>query len=62
MKILFACDLDDTLIHSYKHKNSRDICIELLKGSEQSYISEKTLFLLRQVVKQLFLFQLQHVQ
>ncbi len=38
-KILFTCDLDNTLIHSYKHKRNYDICIEWIKGKEQGFIS-----------------------
>ena len=40
-KILFASDLDNTLIHSYKHKRENDICIELLRGSEQGFMSRR---------------------
>ncbi len=51
MEILFACDLDNTLIHSYKHKASGDICIEMVGEREQSFISPKTYELLKEVVK-----------
>lgn len=49
--VLFACDLDNTLIHSYKHKRPGDLCIEYIDGKEQGYINEKTLGLLKQVIK-----------
>ena len=51
MEYLFACDLDNTLIHSYKHKTDGDICIEIYNGREQSFISSRVAELLREVVK-----------
>ena len=38
-KILLACDLDNTLIHSYKQKQDEDVCIEWIQGREQGFIS-----------------------
>ena len=35
-KVILACDLDNTLIHSYKHKKDDDICIEFIKEKEQA--------------------------
>ena len=49
-KILFACDLDNTLIHSWKHKREGDICVEWLNGNEQGYIAEDTCEMLRKVM------------
>ena len=40
-KILLASDLDNTLIHSYKHKRDGDMCVELLNGEQQGFMSEK---------------------
>lgn len=40
-KILLACDLDNTLIHSYKHRREGDICVELLRGAEQGFMSRR---------------------
>ena len=40
-KILLASDLDNTLIHSYKHKREGDICVEMLNGAEQGLMSAK---------------------
>ena len=40
-KILLASDLDNTLIHSYKHKREGDICVEMLNGAEQGFMSGK---------------------
>ena len=51
MKYLFACDLDNTLIHSYKHKTDDDICIEIYNGREQSFISSRAVELLKEVIK-----------
>ncbi|MBQ3078611.1 MAG: haloacid dehalogenase [Clostridia bacterium] len=47
--ILFACDLDNTLIHSYKHKKDGDICVEWIDGKEQGYMSKEVLALLRRI-------------
>ena len=39
-KIVLACDLDNTIIHSYKHKTDGDICIEYKEGKEQGFIPQ----------------------
>ena len=49
MKILFACDLDGTLIHSYKKRRENDICVEIYDGREQSFISPRELALLKKI-------------
>ena len=49
MKILFACDLDNTLIHSHKTRHADDICVELYEGREQSFISRRALDLLKRI-------------
>lgn len=49
MKILFACDLDNTLIHSYKKRRENDICVEIYEKREQSFISAKNLDLLKKI-------------
>ncbi len=54
MKILFACDLDNTLIHSYKHRAENDICVEICEGREQSFISPEALDLLKKISAQIF--------
>ena len=54
-KNLFACDLDNTLIHSYKHRADGDICIEIYNGREQSFISCRVAELLKNITKK-FLF------
>lgn len=48
-KTILACDLDNTLIYSYKHRTPDDACVELLEGQEQSFITAKTLVQLRQL-------------
>lgn len=48
-KILFACDLDNTLIHSLKHKKDDDVCIERIGDKEQGFMSQRTLELLNQL-------------
>lgn len=42
MSILFACDLDNTLLYSYKKRQDDFICIELNKGREQGFMSKHT--------------------
>ena len=54
MKILFACDLDNTLIHSYKHRRAEDICVEIFDGREQSFISPRALDLLKKFSARIF--------
>ena len=50
-KILFACDLDNTLVHSYKHRQTDDLCIELINNREQGFIPNKSSVLLEKVIK-----------
>ena len=54
-KNLFACDLDNTLIHSYKHRADGDICVEIYNGREQIFISCRVAELLKSITKK-FLF------
>ena len=49
MIILFACDLDGTLIHSHKKRRADDICVEIYDGREQSFISEREFVLLKEI-------------
>ncbi|MBQ3337074.1 MAG: HAD hydrolase family protein [Selenomonadaceae bacterium] len=53
-KILFTCDLDNTLIHSYKHRRPDDICVELYDGRAQSFISPRALELLKEIAARIF--------
>ncbi|MBR3051807.1 MAG: HAD hydrolase family protein [Selenomonadaceae bacterium] len=53
MKILFACDLDNTLIHSYKKRRADDICVEIYDGHEQSFISPRALELVKKIAAQI---------
>lgn len=41
-KILFASDIDNTLLYSYKKKENGFICIEINKGREQGFMTRKT--------------------
>ena len=52
-KVLFACDLDNTLIHSYKRRRADDICVEIYDGHEQSFISPKSLDLLKKIAEKI---------
>lgn len=47
--ILFASDLDNTLLFSHKHKCDTDQCVEYLNGNEQGFCTRRTLELLAQV-------------
>ncbi|MBR7025516.1 MAG: HAD hydrolase family protein [Selenomonadaceae bacterium] len=53
MKILFACDLDNTLIHSYKKFRAGDICVEIYDGREQSFISPEAFDLLKTIASKI---------
>lgn len=52
-KILFACDLDNTLIHSHKHRADGDICIEIYNDKEQSFISCRAVELLKEIAQKI---------
>lgn len=46
--ILFCCDLDNTLIYSYKHElKQKKRCVELYQGREISFMTEDTYRLLK---------------
>lgn len=53
MTKLFACDLDNTLIHSHKLRRPDDICVELYDGREQSFMSPRALELLKKIAAQI---------
>ena len=36
---LFLSDLDNTLLYSYKHRATDDVCIEYNKGKEQGFMT-----------------------
>jgi hydroxymethylpyrimidine pyrophosphatase-like HAD family hydrolase len=48
-KILFACDLDNTLLYSFNHKQNGDSCVELLQGKEQGYMSKGCLEMIKKI-------------
>lgn len=41
-KLLFASDIDNTLMFSHRHKADTDICIEYLDGKEQGFVTKDT--------------------
>ncbi|MBR3457026.1 MAG: haloacid dehalogenase [Selenomonadaceae bacterium] len=47
--IWFASDLDNTLIHSYKHRRKEDQCVEWLNGAEQSFMTRTSIQLLKRI-------------
>lgn len=49
-KLLFACDLDNTLIHSHKYKTDSDICVEYYQGRPQSFLSQKAVVLFQELI------------
>ncbi len=49
-KLLFACDMDNTLIHSHRYRQEGDICVELYEGREQSFMSPRAVELLTEVM------------
>lgn len=51
MPILFACDLDNTLLYSYKHKMNGDICVEMNNGQEQGFMSPKSYEMLYELLQ-----------
>lgn len=54
-KILFACDLDNTIIRSFKKKKDGDICIEHIHEKEQGYIDQTAVKYLAELEKKLIL-------
>lgn len=40
MRKVFATDLDNTLIYSYKHRLKSDVCVETRLGKEQGFMSK----------------------
>lgn len=47
--VLFACDLDNTLLYSYKHRKAEDVCVEMVCGKEQGFMTPRAAELLRAV-------------
>jgi len=47
--MLFASDLDNTLIHSYKAAKTGAICVEVYGGKELSYMTPEAFTLLKEV-------------
>ena len=49
-KFLFASDLDNTLVYSYKYRKENDVCVEYLDGNEQSFMTPRAIEMLSDVV------------
>lgn len=47
--IIFACDLDNTLIHSYKKAQKDDICVEKKASKELSFMSKEAYLKLQDI-------------
>ena len=60
-KLIFASDIDNTIMFSYKHRMECDICMEILDGKEQGFCTPNTFALLEQISKKALFFRLQHV-
>lgn len=45
-RILFASDLDNTLLFSYRYREDTDQCVEYLEGKEQGFCTRRSLELL----------------
>lgn len=54
-KILFLCDIDNTLIHSFRHKTSDDVCVEYIDGKEQGFMTRYTARMLPIINKFIYL-------
>lgn len=42
--ILFASDLDNTLLYSYRHKQANNICVEKIVEKEQGFMPPYTYY------------------
>lgn len=51
--MIFACDLDNTLIHSYKTEKKGDVCVEWKDGKELSFMSRYSYDLLNDVIERI---------
>ena len=49
--MLFASDLDNTLIHSYKAAGPQDICVEVKSGKQLSFMAAEAFLLLKEINK-----------
>ncbi len=49
--IIFASDLDNTLIHSYKKADKNDICVEEMNGKQLSFMTQKGYKFLQEVAQ-----------
>jgi hypothetical protein len=51
--ILFACDIDNTLIRPPRLRRDGDICVEMLDGAEQSFMSEAAAEMLAEAARRM---------
>lgn len=52
-EILFAADLDNTLLYSRRHKREGDVCVERIKGEAHGFMTPLAVERLREVVQKL---------
>ena len=52
-KILIASDLDNTLLVSHRNRRDGDVCVEMYNGNEQTFMTKRSIELLRQVNKKI---------
>jgi HAD superfamily hydrolase (TIGR01484 family) len=50
--ILFACDLDNTLIHSYKRAAKEDVCVESKEEKKLSFMTPESYEALQKIAEQ----------
>ncbi len=49
--IIFASDIDNTLMFSHKHRMESDICVEILNGKEQGFCTPNAFAVLEEIAK-----------
>lgn len=52
-RTIFASDLDNTLLFSWKHAVETDVCVELLKGAPQGYLTQNAQGYLRRITAEM---------
>lgn len=50
-EVIFASDLDNTLLFSHKHALADDVCVELLEGKPQGYFTPNTSLYLERIMR-----------
>lgn len=54
-RLLLACDLDNTLLHSHRRRQEGDICVEWFEGRPQSFLAPDACRLLQRALRELLL-------